>query len=153
VKHYVSPSPDSDQPAIGSWPQRDVEFGKDGLEHIDTMQVASGIKGTTELRVLDGVLRENEDHVFGKYKGISKWELPGDLEADFLKEGWLDEVRTGKGLIRDLVQARVSDWKVDQVTGFAEINGERRHVRRVIASTPKKTVNVRVVYDYMGALD
>ncbi|KAI9887043.1 MAG: hypothetical protein M1823_001115 [Watsoniomyces obsoletus] len=61
--------------------------------HIDIKQTASGgIKGTTELRILDWKLYENEDYIFGKYEGRTRWVDVEDEDLgddEFLKRGWL----------------------------------------------------------------
>jgi hypothetical protein len=125
-------------------------IGKDGLEHIDSASTVLGISGSTEVRVLDGKPRDNEDDVYGAYTGTAQWTKVENLDVEWTKEGWLDEVKEGKGVMRDLVKGRGKEWDVDMSWGFAEINGERRQVRRIVAKNPQKTANVRLVYDYAG---
>lgn len=42
-------------------------------------------------------------------------------------------------------------WVADQVWGFAEVEGLRRHVRRVVSRKGKEVVRVRLVYDWKSA--
>jgi hypothetical protein len=153
IKQYTSPAPDSDLPPSVTHPgvsEKIPGIGKDGLEHIDVATKVAGVNGTTEIRILDGQPRENEDDVFGGYTGAAQWVKIEDLDIEWTKEGWLDEMKEGKGVIRDLVKGRGKDWEVNMVWGFAEINGQRMYVRRCVAKNPEKTANVRLAYDYAG---
>jgi hypothetical protein len=88
--------------------------------------------------------------VYGPYTGSCQWCKIEDLDNEWTKEGWLDEMIEGKGVVRDLVKGRGKNWDVDMVWGFAEINGERKYVRKCVAKNAEKTANVRIVYDYAG---
>lgn len=102
------------------------------------------------MRILNGQPRDNEDHVYGGYTGTTEWSKIENLELEWTKEGWLDEMKEGKGVIWDKVKGRGKEWDVQLVWGFAEIDGQRRMVKKVVAKNPEKTANVRIVYDYDG---
>ncbi|TVY54938.1 hypothetical protein LSUE1_G009423, partial [Lachnellula suecica] len=61
----------------------------DNETHIDIEQTATGgIKGTTEIRVLNWSERTHTDSIFGTVKGRSRW-LSGLGEVEkYLQEGW-----------------------------------------------------------------
>jgi hypothetical protein len=133
--------------------------------------VSGGLQGTTEVRVLDGNKRQHKDHVFGSVEGRTTWIKLDEIEEDFLKQGWADEVKEGKGLINSFVKSLDRDWEAQQVStvsgfagllfwgtsflttlqvwGMAMVNGQRFYVRRVVCKTPAKTLTARLVYDYI----
>jgi len=113
--------------------------------HIDIDQtLTGGMKGTSEHRHLDGTEREVEDHVFGKMKGWSRWIQLDEVADEYLKMGFLPEDR----YIESYVTSTDNGWTVRQVWGFAEIDGKRYHVRRVVVTKGSKTIKARLVYDY-----
>jgi hypothetical protein len=62
-----------------------------GTIHIDIEQIATGgLKGTTELRQLNGQEGRHTDHLFGDLTGKSTWVKLSEVTDDFLKEGWED---------------------------------------------------------------
>jgi len=92
------------------------------------------------------------DSVFGHIKPRSTWTKVEDLDDEFLKEGWLEET-TEKGLIDILVESDTeknkNKWTLHMVWGFAEIEGERKYVRRVLFKGPEgQELKKRIVYDY-----
>jgi len=125
----------------------------EGVVHIDITQPgAAGIEGTTELRNLSGEWREHEDHIFGHVKGTTKWIKLEDLKDDdedekFLKSGWLPEIHED-GAIDSYVESVSNGWTARQIWGFAEVNNERHHVRRVCVKKGNKTQRQVIVYDY-----
>ena len=126
----------------------------DNITHIDIDQTATGgIKGTTEIRVLNWTEREHDDHIFGRVKGRSRWLANFDeIEDPFLKEGWLD-VDSEKGgpngelHIESSVVNQEKGWTAQQVWGFAIVDGKRHYTRRVIVTKGKEVVKVRLVYN------
>ncbi|KAF2436499.1 hypothetical protein EJ08DRAFT_602467, partial [Tothia fuscella] len=113
----------------------------EGVVHIDIEQPgAAGIKGTTELRQLDGTWREHEDHVFGAVKGHTKWIKIADLkdnDADeaYLKKGWAQETLDDEA-IDAYVESVGNGWTARQIWGFEDVDvggkKERRFVRHVV---------------------
>ena len=125
-----------------------------GIWHIDIEQPgAAGIKGTSELRTIDGKASDHEDHVFGKVERSSEWASVStfkDGENDeFLKDGWLDDE-----VLLNKVEAK-NGWTAKQVWGFQNVNDggveERRYVRNVAVTKKDKTVKAKLVYDYSPA--
>jgi hypothetical protein len=129
----------------------------DKATHIDIEQTATGgIKGTTEIRVLNWSERSHEDHLFGNVKGQSRWLTSLDQVDDaFLKEGWLD-VDSEKGgpdgeiFIESYVINEEKGWDARQVWGFAIVDGKRYYTRRVVVTKGKEVLRVRLVYNWIG---
>jgi len=126
------------------------QYEEDGVVHIDIDQTATGgIKGTTELRVLDWSFREHNDHIFGDLNGRSRWiklDNP-EIPDPFLLEDWLDA--EGE-FVESYVDNENAGWTGEQIWGFATVNGERYHVRRVIVKKGDTALKVRLVYDWQG---
>ncbi|THH18405.1 hypothetical protein EW146_g2555 [Bondarzewia mesenterica] len=126
----------------------------DGVEHIDIDQtLTGGVKGTTELRVLDWQPREHEDHIFGYVVGKSKRVKVDDIEDEFMKANWLPDT-VDHGAVNSYVESDTpksgTSWIAEQVWGFEEINKERRYVRHVNFTGPEsQNIQVVLVYDYI----
>lgn len=126
-----------------------------GVEHIDVDQtLTGGIKGTTEIRVLNWEAREHEDHIFGFVVGRSRRIRVEDIEHEFLRVGWLPDT-TEHGAINSYVESDTpksgTSWTAEQIWGFEEVNGERRYVRHVRFIGPGgENIQARLVYDYSG---
>lgn len=133
-------------------------FDEAGVEQIEVVNtLTGGIPGNTELSVLDWANRPHEDYVFGKVLGKSKRvDSPKTIEDPFLREDWhvsRDEKEGGVFLFRDESAVESRRWTAEQVWGFAVLNGERRHVRRIrMTGTDKKAHHFRLVYDYLGPI-
>jgi len=129
----------------------------DGIERIDIQQTASGgISGTTEERHLDNEIRESEDHIFGPVRSHSKRVRLDELENEFLREGWLEDVKTHGAVwtcaMSDTPKSRTS-WTAEQTWGFEDVNGERRYTRHVNFTGPGgENIRSRLYYDYQGPL-
>ncbi|KAH9950448.1 hypothetical protein B0H21DRAFT_723399 [Amylocystis lapponica] len=123
------------------------------VEHIDIDQTTSGgMSGTTEHRVLDNEERESSDYVFGAVKGRSRRLRLDELDNEFLRQGWLDDVgEHGTVWTRAMSDTPKSgtSWTAEQTWGFEDINGERRYARHVNFTGPKEEkIQARLVYDY-----
>jgi len=129
----------------------------EGVYHIDVEQPgAAGIKGTTELRTIDGAKRDHEDHVFGHVIGSTKWIKVADLndsDADeaFLKKDWDAETAAGE-LVNSYVESTKNGWTARQVWGFQNVQVEgqaqRRYVRNVVVKKADKTIRAKLIYDF-----
>lgn len=125
------------------------------LTHIDIEQTATGgISGSPENRVLDWVQRERDDKVFGKGRGMSRWATLEQVDDDFLKEGWLDGDAEcagpeGQKHVESFVDAE-RGWTARQMWGFAQVQGKRYHVRRVVVIKGEQVKKVRLVYDFLS---
>lgn len=70
-----------------------------------------------------------------------------EVEDDYLKEGWSQDCIDGE--IIDSVNESVTDgWRAVQVYGLADVNGERKHVRRIVTTKGKQVEKIRLVYDW-----
>jgi len=120
-----------------------------GVVHVDIEQTATGgIKGTTELRQLDGQTGEHEDQIFGKVRGQTNWVKLADVKDDFLSKGWLPETAQGE-TIESNVESVGNGWKASQIWGFEDIKGERRYCRHVVITKGGKSKTGRLVYDWV----
>ncbi|KAI0102143.1 hypothetical protein GGR51DRAFT_527942 [Nemania sp. FL0031] len=137
----------------------DSETGK---THIDIEQTASGLRGTSEARVLDWQPREHKDWLFGRVEGRSKFvatlsELAslvaedsearksGWVDSDFLALDWLEEEG---GVIFNHVAADAG-WFATQAWGFQDVGGERRYVRNVVVAKGGKFESFKMIYDFL----
>jgi len=129
----------------------------EGVTHIDVEQPgAAGIKGTTELRTVDGSKRDHEDHVFGHVVGVTKWVKLADFsdtDADqaFLKKDWDAETAAGE-LVDSYVESTKNGWTAHQVWGFQDVpvegSTQRRYVRNVVVKKGDKTIRAKLIYDF-----
>ena len=135
--------------------------------------LTGGIPGNTELSVLDWTDQSHEDYVFGKVLGKAKRvDLPRMIEDAYLKEGWSahqggeedgvllfydESVVENRYWTAEQVRPLYTTWKSfcrllpfsTKVWGFAELKGERRHVRRIrMTGRDKKVRCFQLVYDY-----
>jgi len=129
-----------------------------GVERIEVVNtLTGGIPGTTELSVLDWTNSLHEDYVFGKVLGRSKRvDFPDGIEDPLLKEGWnasRGEKEDGVLYFYDENVGGSVHWTAEQLWGFGELNGERRHLRCVrMAGKDERARYFRLVYDYLGPL-
>ncbi|KAM0666560.1 hypothetical protein ACQRIT_005316 [Beauveria bassiana] len=116
--------------------------------HIDIVQSASGM-GTEERRCLDNTFRHHSDWLFGNVRGRSRWVSVEDIEDAYLKGGWLVEGESGsKELIESHAESEDYGWTADQIWGFQEVDGERRHCRNIVITKGDQRAEFRFVYDY-----
>jgi hypothetical protein len=129
----------------------------EGFWHIDVEQPgAAGIKGTTELRTIDGKKADHEDHIFGHVVGVNNWikastDLKdGDEDEEFLKKDWIDD-----DVLDNQVESTKNGWTARQVWGFqnVDVEGEtkRMYVRNVVVKKKDKVVRAKLIYDFSPA--
>lgn len=130
-------------------------YKDDEGEHIDIEQIGTGgFKGNYEQRILDWSDRATSDRVFGDVVGRSRRVGINDVGNEWQKEGWLADTLEHGGIesytFSDTPKSGTT-WVADQIWGFAEIEGERRHTRKVHFTGPGgEDINARLVYDYKG---
>lgn len=117
--------------------------------HIAQTATAASIPGTTEQYILDYQWRENKDPFFGQVKGRSRWIDRNEIDEEGLKDG-LDKFDEGQ-----LIEATGGDvdgkWSATHVWGFLDVQGQRKHVRKVVVKgRNKEEVRVMMVYDWAG---
>lgn len=126
--------------------------------------MTGGLKATTEVRCLDGQVREISDWIFGTmYTKNMLMDYADVLDLDLFLSGkgerkgeargpWLEE---GELLFTEA--SSPTGWTVTQIWGFQTIviNGtpERRLARNIVARREKdgKRADIRLVYDWGGA--
>ncbi|TBU48214.1 hypothetical protein BD309DRAFT_349362 [Dichomitus squalens] len=128
-------------------------FTEDGVEHIEIVQTLSGVKGTTENRILDGEERPHEDHVFGAVLSTSRRVTLDEIEYDHLKKDWSDDSFADGKIIYTQAKSDTSKsgktWTAEQVWGFEQVNGEKRYTRHVRFVGPGgEIIEIRLVYQY-----
>lgn len=128
--------------------------------------ITGGLKGSVENRILDWHYREHTDWLFGTVKGRSRYstlqkvqeegknEGANDEDIKYLADGWLKETENSE-VVESFVDNDGNKWTAWQVWGFAEIGGERKLTRRFVVRKKGKeeVIKVRLVYDYLGALE
>ena len=126
----------------------------DGVTHIDIKQIATaGIEVSPENRVLNWTERAQDDKIFGKVVGRSRWTKLEELDVtDAEDKKWLTEGWDEDG---EKVEARVvsesGGWNVVALWGFSLVNGTRHHTRKlVVRNTKGKVIRDRLVYDYVA---
>lgn len=128
----------------------------DGVWHLDVEQAgAAGIKGTTELRAVDGKPATHEDHIFGKVTGTTTWGKTSDFKDDGGEDSYLKADFVEDEVLVNKVDA-ANGWTATQIWGFQNVNvggvEERRYARNVIVKKKDKTVKARLIYDYSPAI-
>lgn len=130
---------------------------EDGVEVITVDQVLSGgVGSSSETRVLDWNEREVEDKLFGPVVTRTRRAKLEELERDFLKEGWPEDVRE-LGVINTSGHSDTPKsgrhWIAEMAWGIQAIEGERKYTRHVYFIGPGgEEITVRLVYDYTGPL-
>ncbi|PBP16157.1 hypothetical protein BUE80_DR013039 [Diplocarpon rosae] len=126
------------------------------ITHVDIEQTATGgMKGTTELRILDWTDRSHNDYVFGNVTGKNRWSSLQDIDDAFLKDGWLEGEEEVAGPNREKhieswVKNEEKGWTAQQIWGFATIEGKRYYARRVVVKKADQVLKVRLVYNWQG---
>lgn len=116
---------------------------------MDIVQTASGLTSTEELRCLDDHPREHTDWLFGTVEGRSRWATLAEIDKEFLKKGWLTTGDDDKFIVNRAVN-KAKGWTATQVWGFQDIKGERRHCRNIVIEKGSESVEIRLVYDFVG---
>jgi hypothetical protein len=111
---------------------------------------AASIPGTTEEYVLDWEWRTNHDAFFGNVEGRSRWISQEEARQNGAQGGWPADDSEGK-LIQAVGKKPNGAWKATHLWGFEEVDGTRRHTRRIrIVSKDGEEIIVRMVYDFEG---
>ena len=74
-----------------------------------------------------------------------RWVKLADVKDDYLKQGW--ESPDGD-FIESYVESVTDTWTALQIYGIAEVDGVRRHVRRVVTKKGSKVERIRLIYDW-----
>ncbi|TKX27268.1 hypothetical protein C1H76_0562 [Elsinoe australis] len=125
----------------------------EGVNEVVITQTSSGGIRSTEERTMDWEWREKKDSIFGLVKGRSRI-----CKLDEITDEWLKEDLDPKSLeacnnevvhsITGSVNLSGDQWNADQIWSFEVIDGQRRHVRRILFSRGDKLLKVKCVYDW-----
>ena len=182
IQHYASAadpaSADAPAPAAGEAAADTKGDAGAPVAHIDMEQhLTGGIRGTTEERTLDWQWRSHANYLFGEVEGRSRYTSLGALagsasrdallrggEADaaavddddvaFLRQDWAAESRAdaADAVVESCVVSESGGWRVWIVWGFAEVEGKRCLVRRLVCRrNPGEVARVRFVYEWVDA--
>ena len=111
---------------------------------------AASIPGTTEEYILDWEWRKNHDAFFGDIEGRSRWITIAGAKQNGAEGDWKEDDSGGK-LIQAVGKKPDDTWTATHLWGFENIDGARRHTRRVkVSSSDGKELKVRMVYDFKG---
>ena len=120
----------------------------DGTQHLDQEQLSTGGIRNIENRIMDWQYTEKHNWIWGKVNGKSRYAKLEDIEDSFLRDGWAQDCVDGQ-LVEGYVESTADTWTARQVWGFAEVDGQRRHVRKILATKPKwEDLRIRMVYDW-----
>lgn len=121
--------------------------------HLDQEQISTGGIRNFEDRIMDWEWTEKYNRIWGKVHGKSRYVKLGEIEDEFLRDGW-EEHCVREGIVEGYVESATDKWSARQVWGFAEVGGERKHVRRILAQKPgQESLRIRIVYDWKGPAD
>lgn len=124
------------------------EATKDILLDIES-QPSGGMPASQEKRVLNWQPVELNHPLFGNIRGKSRQVKVSELEDAYLSSGWEDGTENLYHFNTEHLDKK--GVVTQQVLGFAVIDGVRRQVRRVLITGPSERLEVRLVYDYIGA--
>ena len=120
----------------------------DGKPHLDQDQLSTGGMKNFEDRVMDWVWTEKSNWIWGKVRGRGHYTKLAEIDDPYLREGWTEECVNGD-VVEGVAESVTDSWKARQVWGFATIDGQRRHVRKIHAKRPGwKDLRIRMVYDW-----
>ena len=119
-----------------------------GLSHLDQYQTSTGGIKNFEDRIMDWEWTVKENWIWGKVKGRSRYVKLAEIEDAWLREGWED----AKGeVVEGWVEGVKDGWSAWQVWGFAEVDGQRRHVRKILGRREGwKEQRIRMIYEWKG---
>lgn len=112
-----------------------------------------GIKGETEIYRIDGKDYSHSSGVFGTQVVNTSWihlksEKAHGLEG-WLREDWLEgDDNASPGNIHVSVKHDKAGWAVQQVWGFAMVEGKRYFVKRFLVQRGSRGAKVRMVYEW-----
>ncbi|TFK49996.1 hypothetical protein OE88DRAFT_1632087 [Heliocybe sulcata] len=122
------------------------------IERVQTKQVLSGGLSTEQKLTLNWEEKHSEGTPFGDLIVRSKRMPLAEIQDAFLKEGWTADT-VEHGVIYTRIESDTEKpegaWSLEQVWGFEDIAGDRRHTRHVKGTDSKgDVVTARLVYDY-----
>lgn len=125
-----------------------------GIERIDIENViGGGATRTTEKRSLNWEQIETLNPTFGrllsKSRCVELTSAAGEKEKEsYVWQGWVAELNEA-GLIFSRVESVEHKWVQEQVWGFADVDGERRYIRRIVVEKGSETGMAQLVLDWI----
>ncbi|KAF2157241.1 hypothetical protein K461DRAFT_317371 [Myriangium duriaei CBS 260.36] len=123
-----------------------------GVTEITIVQTTTGGMENTEERWTDWKEREKKDSVFGLVNGKARWVNISEMKDEWFHKLDQKSIEAAGGEVIQTYTESVGlsgkQWTADQVWGFEIINGERRHVRRIVITRGDKVQKIRTVYDW-----
>ena len=121
---------------------------EDSKRHLDQEQLSTGGIKNFEDRIMDWEPTEKYNWIWGKVNGKSRYTRLSEIEDAFLKEGWEKGCVEGE-IVEGYAESVTDGWAARQVWGFAEVEGQRKHVRRILSTKPgHESLRIRSVYDW-----
>lgn len=121
---------------------------EEGRHCLDQEQLSTGGVKNFEDRVMDWEPTVKHNWIWGEVNGRSRYVALSELEDEYLKSGWSQD--TIEGEVVEVYAESVTDtWSATQIWGFAVVDGQRRHVRKILAQKPGSAdLRIRMVYDW-----
>lgn len=121
---------------------------EEGHKHLDQEQLSTGGIRNLEERLMDWVYTEKWNWIWGQVNGKSRYTTLDQIEDEYLRDGWSQDTEE-KGIVEGYVESVSDNWVARQIWGFAEVDGQRRHVRKILAQKPGwEDLRIRMVYDW-----
>lgn len=121
-----------------------------GSQHLDQEQVSTGGVRNVEDRVMDWEWTDKSNWIWGMVHGRSRYVEIAAVDDEWLREGWGED---GGEMVEMFAESDKDGWSAWQVWGFATVEAERRHVRKILAKRKGwKDERVRMVYDWKAPL-
>ena len=125
----------------------------DQRHHLDQYQSSTGGIRNVEDRVMDWEATVKPNKIWGEVRARTHYTTVAKLPDAWLREGWEKECVEGE-VIEGIVEGVKDGWTAHQVWGFAEVEGQRRHVRKILAQRKGwKDERIRMVYDWRGPVE
>ncbi|KAJ3793525.1 hypothetical protein GGU11DRAFT_850258 [Lentinula aff. detonsa] len=122
-----------------------------GEECLSLEQTIAGFDlGEPEVKVLNWVEQTRDTKLIGTVVTKAKRVKVDEVENAYLKEEWSADTLENGCILVHVAPAGTESWSAEQTWGIGEVNGERRHVRRIAFAGPNKKLEHRFVYDYLG---
>ncbi|KAJ3782248.1 hypothetical protein GGU10DRAFT_275948 [Lentinula aff. detonsa] len=120
-----------------------------GEECLSLEQTIAGLDlGEPEVKVLNWVEQTRDTKLIGTVVTKAKRVKVDEVENAYLKEEWSADTLENGCILVHVAPAGTESWSAEQTWGIGEVNGERRHVRRIAFAGPNKKLEHRFVYDY-----
>ncbi|KAK4985521.1 hypothetical protein LTR50_005929 [Elasticomyces elasticus] len=118
-----------------------------GKVHLEQQQTTTGGMRTTKDRIVDGEWSQKDNKIWGPVRTRTRFVKLRDIDDDFLKAGWTQDCLEGE-VIETMDESLSDTWTARQVYGLAEVNGEKKQVRKIVAKKGDQVERIRMVYNW-----